>query len=478
MLPMQSQKSGALKLWHTWWSLVRQLRPAFRRTRTFLWFALALMAISVRNDLLGVTSLVRTLGLRERCYDRLLDCFHSRALDLEALTRGWVKLLLAALRPFLYTVNDRILLVADGIKAPKSGRKMPAVKKLHQESDNNTKPEFIFGHSCQVVALIVRAASSFLALPLAGRIHEGLVFTNRDHRSLLDKLILLINSLALSLPFYLIADTYYAAASIIRPLLQSGQHLVAAVRSNSVAYAAPPAPTSPRRGRPRLYGKKIRLKTLFEELDAFLSAPSPIYGEKNVQLRYRLIDLYWRPAARLVRFVLVLHPERGRKILLATDLSLSGLEIIALFGLRFKIEVCFKQAIYTLGTWAYHFWMRAMTPRPRCAGNQHLHRKPRFYRDAVRRKIAAYHAHIQLGLIAQGLLQALALLCPAVVWRQFGSWLRTVRPGILPSEFVVALALRHSLPEFLTDSPQDHSLALFIRQRLDLGRTEGLRLAA
>jgi hypothetical protein len=64
------------------------------------------------------------------------------------------------------------------------------------------------------------------------------------------------------------------------------------------------------------------------------------------------------------------------------------------------------------------------------------------------------------------------------VWRQFGSWLRTVRLGILPSEFVVALALRHSLPEFLTDSPQDHSLALFIRQRLDLGRTEGLRLAA
>jgi hypothetical protein len=53
-----------------------------------------------------------------------------------------------------------------------------------------------------------------------------------------------------------------------------------------------------------------------------------------------------------------------------------------------------------------------------------------------------------------------------------------VRPGILPSEFVVALALRHSLPEFLADSPQDHSLALFIRQRLDLGRTEGLRLAA
>ena len=222
MLHMQIQNTGALQLWLQWWSLVRQLRPAFRRTRTFRWFALALLAMSVRVDLLGVTSLVRAVGLREDCDDRLLDFFHSRALDLESLTRHWVKLVLTVLRPFLHTVRGRLLLVADGIKAAKTGRKMPAVKKLHQESDNNTKPEFIFGHSCQVVGVIARAAKGFLAIPLAGRIHEGVVFTNRDHRSLLDKLILLINSLGIELPFYLIADTYYAAANVIRPSWQPG----------------------------------------------------------------------------------------------------------------------------------------------------------------------------------------------------------------------------------------------------------------
>ena len=467
-----------MELWIDWWNQVRQLRPAFSRTRTFLWFTVALAATCVRGDFLGVTSLVRALGLQEHCYDRLLDCFHSRALDLEGLTRRWVGLVLATLKPLLYTVQGRIVLVADGIKVGKTGRKMPAVKKLHQESDNNTKPEYIFGHSCQAVGLIVRAASSFLAVPLACRIHEGVVFTNRDQRSLLDKLVLLVNALAVTLPFYMVADTYYAAANIIRPLLKAGQHLVAAVRSNAVAYEAAPVPTTPQRGRPRVYGAKIKLKTLFNEPAAFISAPSPIYGEKNVVLRYRLIDLCWRPIGCLVRFVLVIHPDRGRKILLSTDLSLAALQIIELFGVRFKIEVSFKQAIYTVGTYAYHFWMRAMTPRPRRSGNQHLHRKSQLYRDQVRRKIGAYHAHIQLGLIAQGLLQTLALLCTATVWQRFGSWLRTVRPGILPSELVVALALRHSLPLFLADSPADHPLVKFIRQRIDLGRTEGLRLAA
>lgn len=467
-----------MELWLEWWKQVRQLRPAFRRTQTFLWFTVALAATCVRSDLLGVTSLVRALGLQACCYDRLLDFFHSQALDLQTLTHCWTALVLRTLKPFLYTVQGRIVLVADGIKVAKTGRKMPAVKKLHQESDNNTKPRFIFGHSCQAVALIVRAASSFFAVPLACRIHDGLVFTNRDQRTLLDKLVLLVHSLALTVPFYLITDGYYAAAKIIQPLLKAGKHLVASVRTNAVGYEPALPPTTPRRGRPQIYGKKIKLKTLFDDLNAFTPAPSPVYGEKNVTLHYRLIDLCWKPVGHLVRFVLVIHPTRGRKILLSTDLALAALQIIEMFGVRFKIEFTFKQAIYTIGTYAYHFWMRTMTPRPRESGNQYLHRKSPAYRQQVLRKIAAYHAHLQLGLIAHGLLQTLSLLCTSAVWKHFGSWLRTIRPDILPSEPVVMLALRHRLPSFLADSPPDHPLVQFIRERLDLDRAEGLRLVA
>ena len=36
----------------------------------------------------GVTSIVRALGLGPVCYDRLLDFFHSPALDLNKLTRA------------------------------------------------------------------------------------------------------------------------------------------------------------------------------------------------------------------------------------------------------------------------------------------------------------------------------------------------------------------------------------------------------
>jgi len=68
------------------------------------------------------------------------------------------------------------------------------------------------------------------------------------------------------------------------------------------------------------------------------------------------------------------------------------------------------------------------------------------------RKVRAYHTHIQLGLIAQGLMQLLAAVQPKAVWGFFGLWMRTIRPGIPPSEQVCAMALRHGLPEFLADT--------------------------
>ncbi len=53
----------------------------------------------------------------------------------------------------------------------------------------------IFGHPCQVIAVVVKAAQSFFAIPLACRIHEGVIFSNRDKRTLMDKLILLFKEL-------------------------------------------------------------------------------------------------------------------------------------------------------------------------------------------------------------------------------------------------------------------------------------------
>ncbi len=75
------------------------------------------------------------------------------------------------------------------------------------------------------------------------------------------------------------------AARSPTPLLEAGYRLVSRLRCTATAYEH--APRQPhRRGRPKLYGRKIKLMTLFQDPARFVAAPSPLYGE-------HLLDWGW-----------------------------------------------------------------------------------------------------------------------------------------------------------------------------------------
>jgi hypothetical protein len=359
---------------------------------------------------------------------------------------------------------------------------MPAVKLLHPQSHNNTKPEYIMGHSFRALSLLVHSAGGQVAaVPLTSRIHEGLVFSNRDSKTLLDKLVALLLSITLiwNKPVVLVADAYYASGKVITPLLKNGHHLVTRAKTNAVAYLPAPKVTHPGKGRPRIYGEKVRLKDMATDDSAFTSAPSPVYGDSDVMVRFRVLDLLWKPVGRVVRFCIVHHPVRGTIFLLSTDTSLSALEILQLYGYRFKIELGFRQAVHVLGAYGYHFWMRDMKPLRRGTGDQYLHRTTDEYRAAIRRKLRAYHVYVQLGCIAQGLLQHLAINHTAEVWRCFRSWLRTMNPAMPPSELVVAHALRSTLPGLIAvPALAPNLMKIMAKYRRHDPPTEGERMAA
>lgn len=464
-----------MKLWIQWWNIVNQLRPCFSRNQTFMWFAVVMMGFSTRSDLAGVTSIIRSLGLDGFYYDRILDFFHSSGINLKSLSQKWFSIILKT--NLAYKVNGRLIILGDGLKIPKEGKKMPGVKSLHQESESNSKAEYIMGHSCQAISLLMTATSYFFSVPIICRIHEGTVLSNRDGKTLFDKLISMILDVKINSPFYLVADAYYSNRKMVLGLLGTGDHLISRVKKNAVAYL-PPENKKGSRGRPATYGEKVKLIDILKDKSKMCRAIIAMYDDGPKEISYRSLDLLWHPVGVTVRFVFVNNPTRGSAIFMTTDLSLDPLDIIKIYSLRFKIEVSFKQAINTVGAYAYHFWMKSMKKIKRKSGDQYLHKETSTYRDEVKRKTHAYHSYIQFGLIAQGVLQIISMTSSQLVWTYFGSWIRTIRPGVLPSEQVVMGALRNTLPDFLKGTTTEANIEKFILDKVDLRRSEGQRMIA
>jgi hypothetical protein len=239
----------------------------------------------------------------------------------------------------------------------------------------------------------------------------------------------------------LVLDAYFAVGPVFKILKKvvdaDGRrlvHIVTRAKSNAVAYDDPPAETGAR-GRPRKYGPKLKLMTLFDSrAAAFEQTVIELYGCCKT-VSFLCLDLIWKPAGEKIRFVLVADGTE-RFILMCSDSTLSAPDIVRAYSLRFKIEVSFKVLKHLMGAFYYRFWTSAW-PR---IGKRTLSdlsgiddsRRQRLIQEAA----DAIEAFANFGCIATGILQIIALNFHQTIWRQYAGWLRTVTSTV-PSEEVV-----------------------------------------
>lgn len=455
-----------MELWNIWLSLVNHFEAACSRKRSFFWLITILIGFIVKFDSIGVTSIARGVGLLPCYYTCVLNFFNSTSVDLVKLRSLWIEIIFSRFTGLL-TINGRCLIVGDGIKVSKEGKKMPAVKLLHQDSESNSKAEFIMGHSIQVVAILANSLSTTFAIPLMGEIHEGIRFSCKDGRTVLDKMFEMLIGLNLQQAFYFIADKYYCSGRLMKQLIAANIHIITMMKKSAVAYY-PAEPKTSGRGRPKKYGKKIKLFDLFDTNIKFTSAPYP--GNSKLMIEYFVIHLFWKPLGTLAQFVYVRHPIRGNAISMSTDLTLNPLDLIYCYSLRFKIEVMFKQAVHQIKSFMYRFWLKIMKPRKRGSGNQELQFASKEFKESISRKLNAYHIFMQLGFISQGIMQYLSIKYPQLVWNNFGTWLRTVRKNTLPSEMVVAHTMNRTYIGFLIDESKHAIFKKFLRYRANISQ--------
>ena len=125
----------------------------FSRKASFRWFVTITVGFMLRSDKLGVTSVIRDRALSPDCYLSMLHFFRASSWSLDAIRRCWF----SAVKEYspLYKEGTFHVLVGDGVKQPKEGRRMPGVKKLFQESENSAKLQYIHGHMFGGLGILV-----------------------------------------------------------------------------------------------------------------------------------------------------------------------------------------------------------------------------------------------------------------------------------------------------------------------------------
>lgn len=405
--------------------------------------------------------MVSSMRLDPKQYHTLLHFFRSSGYSIPALYEEWIGL--AQREVSFKRISKRVILLGDHIKISKEGRRMPDIQILHQNSENSGKGEYIEGHMYAQVSALISNGEVSRSLPLiieqqkSPPKKEG---TNKpDGDTLVTQMVNLIAKATESLgdedKAVVALDAYFskATAFIAADKAVDGHgnrrlEIVTRGRDDSVGFKLPSPRPKGKRGATPKYGDKIVLWSLFSDPSRFTETTLNLYG-KPTRVRYLCLDLIWRPLKRVVRFVLV-NSERGRMILMSSDLTLSPEDMITIYCLRFKIETGFDEQKNDMGSFSYHFWTTALPKRKRWTKNAQTRQteKPELVDNAKH----AIDAFVCLGTIASGISTIIAFSHNRQIWNRYPGWLRTLR-SCVPSLTIAKETFAQDFPAFLRAYP-------------------------
>ena len=445
-------------------------RPCFSRAKAYCWFVIVTVGFMIRQDHLGVTSFIRDMDLGPHWYESLIHFFRAKSWKASEIRKTWYRCVSESRK--LYTVKGRYVMAGDGVKQSKEAVRMPGVKKMSQESETCSKPEFIHGHLFGALAIVAGGPTRRFCIPLKMNLQDGLremaewagsEVSSKSH--VVQMIEAAFESAKIIGKSFLVLDRYFLTVPALDRLDELNAanqaedepqmvEIITKAKKNCAAYMKPHDNGDRRPGRPRKKGSKVILWDLFKCIKYFKKGTAMMYGERK-DVRYFSCVLLWGPKRyKPLRFVLV-ESEGLRSILVSTDASLDAITIIELYANRFSIEETFREFKQQIGGFCYHFWTKSIAKLNHFAKKTDptpLEMVSERDRGKVLDTVKAIEGYVLFASIAMGILQMIALDETPSGEAQKSRYLRTM-PKVHPSEATIMYYLRRRFYPVLLKTP-------------------------
>jgi hypothetical protein len=271
------------------------------------------------------------------------------------LFENMLDILLEKLAPAIDTATY-IRITLDDSPTKRYGKKVEGAGYHHNPTPGKTNATLCFGHSWVVAALVI-------AHPLFGEISFPIAFELYLRQKEIDKLkdkydrkfqtktamaVAMIKRLVPRFARFekkieIIVDGGYAKDTVLLPLGKLSKVVtITRLRRDAALFSIPPKPTKPGRGRPRVYGDKIDLKSMVASNDDWQFVECRQYGKIVKKQVKEFVATSRLTRGKPIKVILVKEDEKTWVPLISTDAMMSAKEILESYAVRFGIEEMFK----------------------------------------------------------------------------------------------------------------------------------------
>ena len=282
----------------------------------------------------------------------------------------------------IYKNTNTVLMAIDDSPTSRYGPKVAGAGIHRNPISTPDGRKFIYGHIWVTLSALARHKNfGTIGLPLLARMYVkakdiknvGLSFKSKTEQAVELSKWAYNCCRNLGKRLWIVTDGGYTRTSFLKPVVKTGAVIITRLRKDAVLYAELKQPAKRKRGRPRKYGKRIKLPNVIRNPEGWFKVKAFLYGKEEVK-DVKLFKALYKPAGCLVQVVVVRESKDCFRAFLCTDLTVSAVEILKSVADRYAVEQNFsdikeiegagQQQVRTLGgnIGAFHLnlWLHSL----------------------------------------------------------------------------------------------------------------------